>query len=163
MSRTHTRVLALDPTARGFAFAVLEGEEFLVDSEHARVKLECAKERFDTVVLRYLPDVLVLENPKGSRRGKAARKLIRRLASRARRQDIAVAFVSRKEVKEYFGGRKQNKYSIAKEIGKRFPELHARVPRKRQLWDGEVERMSVFDAISFAVTVLSRNSADIQF
>lgn len=115
------------------------------------------------LMLRYLPDVVVLENPDGSRRGETARKLIKRFASRALRQDIAVAFASRKEVKEFFEGNGKNKYTIAEEIGRQFPELTPRVPKKRRPWDSEVERMSIFDAISFALTVLSRNSADIEF
>ena len=45
-----------------------------------------------------------------------------------------------------------NKYEIAVAIANRFPELAPRLPRFRKPWMSEDYRMSIFDAVGFAVS-----------
>lgn len=75
------RVLAIDPSTRGFGYAVLEGAEMLIDwgvkstrSDKHREGLTKVSELFD--LLR--PDVIVLEDlsGKGSRRCERVKKFI---------------------------------------------------------------------------------------
>jgi hypothetical protein len=166
MSSHIARLLAIDPTPQGFAYAVLEGPDFLVDwgIVHFSGGIALAKERFDTLVLRYLPDGLVVEDYSNTRRGRPAKAVIRRLEARSKLHDIPVSLISREEVKAYFRPTGFKKHEIAEEIAKRFPELRSRIPKRRRLWESEAERMSIFDAVSFALTALgSRKSSDISF
>lgn len=161
MRRQTTRVLAIAPTTQGFAFAVFEGEDFLVDWGllHTSRDLAGAKERFDTLALRFLPDMLALEDHANTRRGRRARKIIRALERRASRKNIRVTLVSRDEVKADFAKTGFSKHSIAEEIVRRFPELRGRLPKKRRAWESEKERLSIFDAASFALTALSKEAS----
>jgi len=52
------------------------------------------------------------------------------------------------------------KDAIAREIASRFPELHPRVPKPRAIWESEDARMSIFDALAFALTHLAQPRSD---
>jgi hypothetical protein len=153
------RVLSLDITGRGIAFAYFDGPERLLDfgvtktrdgSKHAYV--ECAESLF----WRFLPDVLVLEKARrglGSRRGLRARTVIERIELLALTKTLPVRKVSRAEVNAAFAGIGKNKHEIALAIARFFPELEDRLPRERKPWMSEDLRANVFDAVSFAFTV----------
>ncbi len=61
--------------------------------------------------------------------------------------------VSRPQVEEAFGD-PANKHEIARAVAELFPELSHRLPPRRKAWMSEDERMGIFDAASFALTVL---------
>ena len=48
--------------------------------------------------------------------------------------------------------RGNTKHSIATTLAVAYPELAEKVPRKRKIYQSEDERISVFDALSLAVT-----------
>jgi hypothetical protein len=151
------RVIALDPSRRGFAFAVLEGSERLVEwgvaalsSNEDREYLVRVSELFD----RYPPDLLVLEGEKGSRRGLRARRRIRKAAALAGERKVSVLTPSRADVRRVFEASGTTKWEIAVAISRFFTELEPRLPRKRKPWMPEDERMGIFDAVSFALTAL---------
>ena len=50
-----------------------------------------------------------------------------------------------------------NKHRIATDIAKRFPALIPRLPTKRKNYEKEDYRMSMFDAVSFAITFFESN------
>ena len=50
-----------------------------------------------------------------------------------------------------------NKHKIASDIAKRFPALAPRLPSKRKNYQKEDYRMSIFDAVSFAITFFESN------
>jgi hypothetical protein len=52
-----------------------------------------------------------------------------------------------------------NKYRMACVIADRFPELASRLPPERKPWMAEDARMGIFDAASFALTVLRLENA----
>ena len=65
------RVLALDPTSRGFGFVVLESPTMLVDwgVKTTRPKEEAkALAKVLEVIRHYQPEIIVLEDHRGSRR-----------------------------------------------------------------------------------------------
>lgn len=154
--RRPRRTLAIDPTPKGFAWVVLEGREILLDWGLAQVtppEAAGVTERVKRILERARPELLVLEEPEGSRRGRRARTIIRELAYLADEREIAWCYVTGEQVREAFGN-PANKHEIAVAVTGLFGELEHRLPDKRKLWESERERMGIFDAASFALTVL---------
>jgi len=152
------RVLAIDPTTRGFGFAVLEGSENLIDwgvkeardNKNSRC-IQLIKELMD----QYQPDAIVLENHrgKGSRRCTRIQKLLERILKLVTDKKITSNSFSKSQVKNaFFNVGVPTKLYIALAIGKKFPELAVRVPPYRKPWMSEDYRMSIFDAMALALT-----------
>ena len=161
MSRAYTkdiRVLAIDPSTRGFGFAVLEGPNRLIDWGVKETKTDKNRRSLELIaelIEIYEPKVLVVEDyvGKGSRRCRRVGDLIDEIAKLALKRKVKVTCFSRGEVKQAFtesGARM--KYEIAIAIAKGFPELAPRLPRFRKPWMSEDYRMSIFDAVSFGLT-----------
>ena len=154
----NARVLSIDITPKGFAFAVLEGPERLIESGSAYFKDRSKKgytKRIESLVWRFFPDLLVLESAKGpgSRRRERAQKLIPQIERFALSRGLAVRKASRGDVQYAFKGSGKTKEKIAEAIANLFPELEERLPSHRLAWEPEKERMAIFDAVSFALTV----------
>src|SRR5262249_22613141 len=161
MSRAYAkdrRVLAVDPSTRGFGYAVLEGPERLIDwgvKETKTDKRRRSLKLIDDLIEQYQPSVIVVEDyaAKGSRRCGRVRELIKDISRLAVQRKIKVRNFSRLKVKQAFSDSDtSNKYEIAIAIAKRFPELAPRLPRFRKPWMSEDYRMSIFDAVGFGLT-----------
>ena len=70
----------------------------------------------------------------------------------AAERHIGMCHVSRKVVQRVL--KVSTKAEIARVLAERFPELQSRMPRDREGWRNEDERMHIFDALSFAAVVL---------
>ncbi len=98
MSRAYTkdiRVLAIDPSTRGFGFAVLEGPDRLIDwgvKETQTDKKRRTLKLIDDLIDRYQPHVLVVEDyaGKGSRRCVRVEKLIDDISKLALKRNVKV-------------------------------------------------------------------------
>jgi len=156
---SRTLALALDIIPRGVAFAVLEGMERLYDagvtyialpSKHAYV------EKVEALLLRYLPEVLVLEDTKGAgfKKGPRTEHVITRLELLALSKTLPVVKVSRKDVLSVFGTK--NKYETADAVARFFPELEGRLPGHRRSWENETDRINIYEAVSFALTAYQK-------
>src|SRR5262249_9514985 len=170
MSRAYIndiRVLAVDPSTRGFGFAILEGPDRLIDWGVKETKVDKKRRslRFIAELIhRYQPNVLVVEDytGKGSRRCRRVRKLIKEISRLAVQRKIKVRNFSRLKVKQAFSeSGTPNKCEIAIAIAKHFPELAPRLPRFRKPWMSEDYRMSIFDAVGFALTVFRFRTGEI--
>lgn len=154
------RVLAIDPTTVGFAYALLEGPRLLHDWSvlHVRSpKHTNALARLTLLIVRLRPHLIAVEDlPERSRRGEGARNLIRGVEMLALTRRVKVRRVSRREVEASLGLEAGTKYDIARAIAERFPVLVPRLPRKRKPWMAEDERMSVFDAVGLAYAAVLR-------
>jgi Holliday junction resolvasome RuvABC endonuclease subunit len=149
------RVLAIDPTSKGFGFAVLEDPTVLIDwglkraSGDRNVKsLEKAAE----LIERYRPEVLVVERTaaKGSRRCPRVRKLIEDLIALALDRRLRTRRISRRRVQRCFSEiGSATKRQIAVALVERFPELEPHLPPVRKPWMSEDGRMGIFDAVAF--------------
>ena len=152
-------LLAIDPTSRGFAFAVLEVPAFLVDwgSKSARAKSGGVVRKVDELLSRYRPDVLVLEDlgSKDARRRVRAKKEIKAIERLGLKRGLRVARVARRGVLDTFAPGK-TKYEVALRLAEIFPVLANRLPRKRNTWRPEQARMSVFDALGIAAAAVER-------
>ena len=161
MSRDYTKdicVLAIDPSTRGFGFAILEGPNRLIDWGVKETKTDKNKKTLKLVadlIERYQPRVIVVEDysGKGSRRCRRVRELIEDISKLAAKRKIKIKSFSRVKVKQaFFESGALNKYEIASAIAKRFPELAPRLPRFRKPWMSEDYRMSIFDAVALVLT-----------
>jgi len=160
MTRSRTaeaRVLAIDPTHRGFGYVVFEGPEVLVDWGVRNIrgqKNAGSVEAVARLIEHYTPDLLVLEDgsAKGCWRRRRVRDLFGELATLAARRGVRVRRVSRTKVGKTFAGLgASNKDQIARLIVARFPELAPRLPPERKPWKSEDARMAIFDAAGFAM------------
>src|SRR5213594_2075653 len=156
-ARKETRVLAIDPSTRGFGFAVLEGPERLVDWGVKETKTDKNKRSLRLIselIEQYEPSVLVLEDyvGKGSRRCRRVAELIEEIRELAVKRKVKVKSFSRADVQKVFAeSGATTKQEIAVGITKRFPELAPRLPRFRKPWMSEDYRMSIFDAVALAI------------
>jgi hypothetical protein len=155
-ARIARRVLAVDPTSRGFGFVVLEGPERLVDWG-----LKCIRRNKEEATLLavaglielYVPDVLVLEDyeDRGCRRRERVRRLLHLLRAIAEEGHVSTRLVSVAHVKAYFAAEgATTKYAIAGLLVARFPGLARHRPKFRKAWMSEDERQAIFDALAFA-------------
>jgi Holliday junction resolvasome RuvABC endonuclease subunit len=154
------RILAIDPTSRGLAFAVLEGSERLVDwglvelADKSDEGLFCS--RVSQLLARYEPAAVVMEVGGGSRRGSRGRDRIACIDRLANGRELPVHEVTRDDLRDAFAGSGATKWEIAVAITRLFPELEAWLPRKRKPWMSEDERMNIFDAVAFGLVALRR-------
>lgn len=151
------RALAIDPTTKGFCYAVLESTERLVAWGCCRVRSRTPADRLSRITelaRRYEPDVLVFEDLAGSRRGRAARDLVAGAKESAARRSFEIVTVTRGQVRLEFAASGTTKQEIAIAITRVFPELRRQLPPRRRTWMSEDDRMNVFDAISFALTAV---------
>src|SRR6266481_2961734 len=103
MSRAYTKdicVLAIDPSTRGFGFAVLEGPNRLIDwgvKETKSNKNAKTIKLVDELIERYQPSVVVVEDysGKGSRRCRRIQGLINDISKLASKRKLRVKSFSR--------------------------------------------------------------------
>lgn len=157
------RVLAIDPVSRGFGFVVLEDEPLqLVDWG---VKT-CAREvggcllPLRRMLTRYQPTAIVLEDAREARtpRALALEGFLASVGDALVDGPVPLRVYSRSMVREAFRPAGAfTKEEIARKLAVRFPELVPRVPPSRtiRIWASEDSRMSIFDALSFAMTHLA--------
>jgi Holliday junction resolvasome RuvABC endonuclease subunit len=153
---TKKRVLSIDPTTKGFGFAVLEGASMLIDwgVKHASGERNrgCLKHATE-LIRRYQPDVLIVEHTaaRGAHRCSRVRQLIEDLLALASDRRIRTKRVSRRRAQRCFSKTgSATKRQIALALTERFPELEPHLPPVRKPWMSEDERMGIFDATAFA-------------
>lgn len=155
------RVLAIDPTPKGFGFIILESPGIVVDwgARSARaasiVREQQLMLKVEDLLWRYRPHVVILEDTssEGARRCGRVKLLIATVANHAMWKGISVRKVPASKVREVFTAfGAKNKYQIACAISKQLPEIAVWLPQPRKIWMGEDYRMCVFDAAAFALT-----------
>jgi hypothetical protein len=152
-------ILAIDPTSRGFALAVLEPPNFLVDWGERIVPARSRSllRKLDELLSHHQPAVLVVEDvaAKGSRRRERAKEEINRMEQLAIARGVRVERVSRLAVVDTFAPGK-SKYEVALRLAQVFPVLGERLPRRRKAWMSEDQRTNTFDALGFAAELIDR-------
>jgi hypothetical protein len=154
--------LAVFPSTRGFGYAVFEGPQSLIDwgvkSAYCPQKNLDSLRKIRELIAFYRPDTVVLEDYEGhgSRRAKRIRTLINLISAHVAGEGTRTASFSRAEVRDSFG--LTNKREIAEAIARDLPELEPRLPPVRKIWMSEDRRMSIFDAVSLAMTFFHNKS-----
>lgn len=167
MRRRHNRVvLAIDPTSRGFGYAVLAlANDRLIDSGIRQVlpaeMEQRALPKVAQLIEYFVPNIVVVEDnshPSCRRRGRG-RALIDGVMEVAETMNVAVGRVAAISVREHYRERDaKNKDAIARAIVERFPRLQPVLPPLRdKIWLPPSERMSIFDSIAFATVFAAEN------
>src|ERR1051325_290571 len=133
-----TRVLAIAPSTRGFGFAVLEGQDSLVDwgvkSARQDKNVRCLT-KVNELIECYRPKVVVLEDcsVSRSRRGRRTQELIAAIITMASESKLRIRAFSRRHIRQAFAAEGAvTRQEIATAITRRFPELAPRLPRERR-------------------------------
>jgi len=155
----HFRILGVAPSSRGFGFAVLEGQEKLVDWGVKSItgnKNIGSLAKVEELIVHYQPGVIVLEDysARDSRRAPRIQELGKKIVSMAKNHQVTVVLLSRQQVKRaFFPDGQGTKQALAEMQAARFPEeLGSRLPAKRRPWMSEDYRMDIFDAVAQALT-----------
>src|ERR1035441_3384904 len=150
------RVLAIDPTSRGFGFVVLESPTTPVDwgVKATRPKTEAkALAKVLEVIRHYRPEIIVLEDHRGSRRCARIQGLLDGVCRLAAAEKLKSRCIPVSLVKKVFRTFRANtKYEIAHVVAQQLPDLAPRLPRYRKDWMSEDYRMAIFDAAALALT-----------
>src|SRR5258708_36307691 len=125
-----TRILAIDPTTKGFGYAILDLPLHLIAWGMAHVKGEKrsgAIVRFEALLDQFRPDAVVLEDTtaQGSRRYPRVSDLLERLGRIAPERGLEVQTVSRLAVIAYFSSKDGHatKHAIATTLPSAYPPL----------------------------------------
>ena len=155
-----SRILAVDPTSRGFGYVVVENGR-LIDWGTACVRPNSnarVLQRFSELALRMQPDLVVVENysDAGCRRSSRLQGLMKSITQRTQSQICRVRLVSISNIQGRFASiGARTKHQRACWIATQVPELAPRLPPVRKAWMSEDERMSIFDAAALAFPYLS--------
>jgi hypothetical protein len=159
ISADRRRVLALDVRPQRAGYAAFEGPNLLLDVGLTLLKTRPDTKRHLTFLIEiYRPDVIVTRKPQhGSRRDHPKTRFTLGSAQcLAERSSITIVQLRESQLREYFGKfGAYTKHQIASFVAHKFPELAHRLPPPRRLWQSERARMSIFDAVSCAVTYFS--------
>ena len=151
------RVLAINPTCRGFGYAVLELPAMLVDWGIVSARLDKERKtlgKVATLIARYRPEVLVLENcdAVSSRRCRRIGDLLHLIKELAVGKDVRTSSVAQPQVRKCFAAfGASTRHQIARTVAEQLPELSRHVPRYRKPWMSEDHRMSFFGAAALAL------------
>ena len=154
------RVLALEIRRRGFAFAVFEGANELLDCGARHFRSGANKVRVSprgklaTLFDDFAPsEVITRARESDARKWKSIIDPALRRESAERR--VPIRLVSRSTILKAFDGR-DRRYEIAVVLAERFPALASRLPPKRKIWQSEDYRMGIFDAAAAGVAYFKK-------
>lgn len=154
-------VLAIHPSTRGFGFALFEGPKLPIDWGVKNTKVDKNTQgllKIRQLIDFYHPDVIVVEDyaGEGSRRCKRVQQLIKDITRLAKKNTIKTHSYSRVAIRKTFSqSGARTKYQIAQKIAEWLPMFELRLPPVRKAWMSEDYRMSIFDAVSLALTFFS--------
>jgi hypothetical protein len=156
------RILAIDLRARSFGFVAFEGPTRLLDygvrsfrQGVNKVKIP-ASTKIAALMDQCAPSTVVLKQWTADTNRKRAR-MREAVARQAGLRQIPVRLLPRRVIRNAFVGDDRNKYTIASALAKQFPELAAKLPPKRKIWQSEDYRMSIFDAVALGVAYFGRH------
>lgn len=148
-------VLAVHPTSSGFGWAVFDqsGEllEWSIASAKQGRKHQLA-DRFQKLLTRFAPSVLVLEAHEGERADRIV-KLYRVFACAAADAGARGYTYDREAVAAALDiPARSSRYDVARTVAELLPELSHRIPRKQTGGRSEDPRQSLFAAAALALT-----------
>ncbi len=157
-------VYAIYPNANGFGFVLMNGPRNLLDFGIVRINPICnfkLLEKIQDSVSYFKPTVVILLDPNGksSRTGKRTRKLLDKISTFSKSENLEVAQISRDQIRDVFENfGVSTKFEISQWLLTEFKELETRRPKKRKLWTSEDRNQTLFDSLSLALTWFYLNS-----
>lgn len=160
-------VLGIHPTSRGFGWVLFEGQMTPVDWGLASAKTgRNAKllRRFERLLNRYQPAVIVLEQFEGHPGGRVGRiqSLCRSLVHIAHCRGVEAFIYERAVVRTCFASiGAKTRYEIAQAIAQRIDAFRRRLPPVRKQWESDDGRLGLFDAAALAITYFAVHGEDL--
>lgn len=154
------RVIALDLHPLSFGYAMFEGPDELVDwgIKSFRHGVNAVKVPLNVKLASLLdhfgPDIVVIKEPRTA----TLKKMVRAITNLAQHRGIPVRHISGASVRSAFPDESHNKYQIATEVARCYPELAPRLEPRRKLWQAEKYSMSIFDAAAIGIGYLTREA-----
>jgi hypothetical protein len=151
-------VLAVHPTARGFGWVLFEAPLVPVDWGIAFARQgrnERLMKRFDRLLSRYEPSVLVMEEFEKSlsRRAGITERLCRSMIHNAKCRGMDTHTFRLSVIRSVFAtAGASTRYEIAEIVRQQIAAFSHRMPRKRTLLVREDPKQSLFDAAAAALT-----------
>lgn len=153
------RILGVVFSTWGFGYAVLEGENTLLDFGRKRIygdKNAKSLAGVEKVIARNQPDMLVLQDVNQAKRTirlPRIKKLHDKVIALAKKQNIKVVKIGGRELRaRLLGNENGTKHEMATLMAERFPDdLASRLPPKRKLWENEDARMDMFEAVGLVM------------
>jgi len=151
-------ILAVHPTSRGFGWALFESPLSVVDWGMAHAKQgrnEKLLRRFERLLSRYEPPVVVLEEFEGGacRRADRIQLLCRNMVHLAACRGMETSVYRKSTVQAVFASvGASTRHEIALAIAQRIEAFSHRIPSDRKPWVAEDPRQSLFDAAALALT-----------
>lgn len=153
-----TRIIAIYPNTRGFAYAVMDSALDLIEMHLISPKqfefnkiMDLIKE----VVSLYGPALVLLEdcNSQHCRKGARTKQLIRNIAAWTKRKDIPFELYSREQIRDVFvRWNAYSKYEIAEVLSRNIEKLKPLLFDKPKYPDREPNNEALFSAVSMGVT-----------
>lgn len=144
------RVFSVYPCRRGFAFAVLEGRDRLVDWNVAQLGFDTDDEfvrRLHALIEKYRPQLVVLEDCSTGRRGEKTQRRIEAGLGLSKYLDLQTILLSPGEMRTALElPLRASKHDVAARVVHHFPELARKTP-KRAIWQRD-PRMYLFEAVA---------------
>jgi hypothetical protein len=146
--------VALDVHPRSFGYVVIESPAKLLDWG-VRRSYQKTKNHPEVLVRGRLRPLLKIWKPGAvvTRIGNRTNKDVQSLLRHIKKEAGATSFLPIKGSKDPRPGR--SKYERAVEIAARFPEIGWKLPSKRKPWESEQYSMSIFEALTIAISYLS--------
>ncbi|MEI9933152.1 MAG: hypothetical protein WDM89_22130 [Rhizomicrobium sp.] len=153
-------VLAVHPTTRGFGWALFERPGASIDWGIASAKAGRDARiisRFERLLKRYQPTMLVLEAFERSR-AERAKELYETFMHLAHCKDMPVHVFEKTAVNATFGLRAAaTRHDLCKAVAEKIDALRHRLPPKRKPWVAEDSRQSLFVAAALALAYFARS------
>jgi hypothetical protein len=154
------RILAIDLRPRRFGYAVYEGPRRLLDwgvsGYPARDDGESAVagRRLATLLKVSSPSAIVVKTERweSAKTNTGSRSLAEAITNESFARSIPICLLGQNELASTFLNLQcETKYEIASALTRIFPELLWKLPPKRQVWQSEHPRMTMFDAIALGL------------
>ncbi|MEI9933207.1 MAG: hypothetical protein WDM89_22415 [Rhizomicrobium sp.] len=160
-------VFAVHPTTNGFGWILFEQPDMPLDwgiaTAKAGRKLRIVN-RFERLLTRHDPDVLVMEvfEGSGSNRSERIQALCHTFIRSSAARGLDTQVYDREAVRDCLGlPMRASRHDVTTSIARRVADLSHRLPRKRNLWNAEDPRQSLFHAAALAFTHFATNGHDL--
>ena len=146
----YARVLSVYPCRLGFAYAVLERKDRLVDWDVAKLGVDTDEEfrdRLQALIEKYQPRLVAFEDCTSGRRSEKTRARIEAGLGLAKYLDLRTTLISPGETRRALDlSLRATKHDVAGCVARHFPELARKTP-KQTIWQRD-PRMNLFDAVA---------------
>lgn len=149
--RLAIRILGVAATTHGFAFAVTESPDRLIDwGSRKTPSIARLAGGLALLIARARPLFIACEFARNRSRSRRAREFNIVLEAVCAKHGIMILCVERASVKEY-GKPAPTNHDLAQAAAARFQLIATKLPRRRRLWDGVDDRIGIFLAAASAV------------